>query len=285
LGLLLAPFLGCGEPAAIPPDKPPQQAAELAAQFDATTVGLIRGQVTWQGEVPVVPPIESPINIGAAIPAGKPTLSWKNPNAPVIDAQSRGVGQAVVFIRNVESHRAKPWDLPPVRIEQRDYGIHVRQGDGDALIGFVQRGANVEMMATQPVFHFLRARGAASFALTFPDPNRPRTRRLDKNGLVELSSAAGYSWMRGYLFVDEHPYYCLTDDKGRFELRNVPAGEYELVCWLPNWREASHDRDPESGVVVRLFFKPPLEKARHVVLSARGVGEVHFQVQTSDFPR
>jgi hypothetical protein len=235
--------------------------------------------------MPIVPPIHSPINIGSAFPFGKPTLAWKNPHAPVVDPGHRGVGNAVVFLRKVDLRRARPWDLPPVRVDQHDYQIHVWQGDVDAPVGFVERGAGVQMVSTQPVFHFLRARGAASFSLTFPDPHKPRTRRFNESGLVELSSAAGYSWMRGYLFVDEHPYYCRTDASGRFQLREVPAGEYELVCWLPNWHEASHERDPESGLIVRLFFKAALEKAAPVAVQPGVVSQVSFQVKAGDFQR
>jgi len=64
--------------------------------------------------------------------------------------------------------------------------------------------------------------------------------------------------MRGYLFVDDHPYYARSDAEGQFVLPLVPAGRYELVCWMPNWLKARHERDPESGFVTRLFFQPPL---------------------------
>jgi len=93
---------------------------------------------------------------------------------------------------------------------------------------------------------------------------------------VELTSAAGHFWMRGYLFVDDHPYYVRSDAEGRFRLTNVPPGHYEVVCWRPDWREERHERDPESSLVTRLFFRPPLESARPIQVLPKGTAAVEL---------
>jgi hypothetical protein len=40
-----------------------------------------------------------------------------------------------------------------------------------------------------------------------------------------------HPWMRGWVRVFNHPYYAVTDEHGRFELKNAPAGEWQLVIW------------------------------------------------------
>ena len=119
----------------------------------------------------------------------------------------------------------------------------------------------------------------------FPDPDRPLTRSLNEKGVVELTSAAGYYWMRAYLFVDDHPYYARTDKEGRFSLEQVPPGKYELVCWMPNWLEARHERDPESGVITRLFFQPPVALVQKVELGKQESKEIRFSLWMRDFQR
>ena len=37
------------------------------------------------------------------------------------------------------------------------------------------------------------------------------------------------------IFVVPHPYYAVTDESGKFELTDVPPGEYELVAWHEGW--------------------------------------------------
>jgi hypothetical protein len=129
----------------------------------------------------------------------------------------------------------------------------------------------------------LHAGGANFFTLAFPDPNRPLTRRLDRSGLTEFTSAAACFWMRAYLFVADHPYFCRTDGNGNFTLPQVPAGHYELVCWHPNWRERGHDRDPESALLSRLYFQAPVELVRQVEVTAGATVTASFALTTANF--
>jgi hypothetical protein len=265
-------------PAAPGPAPEPPPAA--GSTFDPATAGTITGRVTWTGPVPAVPPLEGWVEV--AVGSDTQHVVQENPNAPAIGPDG-GVGRAVVFLRGVDVRHGRPWDHPPVRVEQRDYRLHVLQGNGDGRDGFVRRGDAVEMTAAGPAFYALHAGGAAFFSLTFPDPDVPRRRALDRAGLVELTSAAGHFWMRAYLFVDEHPYYAHTDAAGRFALPQVPPGEYEVVCWLPSWREAGHDRDAETSLVTRLRFRSPVERVQKVQLGPGQAREVTFTLSAEDF--
>jgi Polysaccharide lyase family 4, domain II len=100
-----------------------------------------------------------------------------------------------------------------------------------------------------------------------------------------LSSAAGYFWMRGYLFVDDHPYYARTDANGAFTLDAVPPGKYELVCWLANWHVAKQERDPETAFVSRIVFQPPVELSQSVLLQPTATVEATFAVSEELFAR
>jgi hypothetical protein len=141
----------------------------------------------------------------------------------------------------------------------------IHQGDGPLrTIGFVRRSDEIAIVSRQSRFHSLRARGPAFWTLTLPEPDRPRTRRMDQAGVIELSSGANYFWMHAYLWVCDHPYYAMTDAAGRWSLSGVPAGEYDLVAWLPDWRTVREERDPETGMIARYVFRPPFEAKQRV---------------------
>jgi plastocyanin len=40
-----------------------------------------------------------------------------------------------------------------------------------------------------------------------------------------------HAWMSGWIVVQEHPYYAVTDESGTFSLTDVPAGDYEVKVW------------------------------------------------------
>jgi hypothetical protein len=263
-------------------DSPDQSGKEAASRFNPATAGTIRGRVSWQGDVPQVPRFEERLNLPPDTPP-QPRVVRENPNAPVVDPKTGGVAHAVVFLRGVDPRLARPWDHPLVCVEQRDKRLHVVQGKTIGRVGFVRTGEAVEMVSRETVFHVLHASGAAYFTLTFPDAEQPLRRPFRKKGLVELSSAAGYYWMRAYLFVDDHPYYTQTDEQGRFVLEQVPPGKYEVVCWLPNWKKERHERDPESGLITRLFLGPPAEKAGQVDLRTGESSVIDFVFWAANF--
>ena len=87
---------------------------------------------------------------------------------------------------------------------------------------------------------------------------------------MEFSSAASYFWARAYLFVSEHPYLVRTDSEGNFTLSQVPAGDYEIVFWHPNWRIAESERDADSWQTSRLTFARPAEVRRTITVAPGG---------------
>lgn len=272
---------GCEDRAA-PPAAATEGPAQTGQDFDAATAGAIRGRVIWQGAIPNVPSYHSPLSPGNEH-TGQLRQTWPNPNAPRIDSQSKAVAGVVVFLRGIDPRRARPWDHAPVRVELRDYQIHVCQGDRDASSGFVRRGDAITMLSRQAIYHSLRVRGAAFFARAFPDADQPCKQRLDQAGIVELSSGCGYFWMHARLFVTDHPYYTHTDSQGGFLLPQVPAGTYELVAWLPDWHEAQRELDAETALICRLTFRPPIEVTRSITITPRQTQDTSLTLPASRF--
>ena len=141
------------------------------------------------------------------------------------------------------------------------------------------------MISNGPELEKLRVRGAAYFTLAFPQPDKPLRRTLSQPGLVELCSAVGNFWARSWVFVVEHPYYVRTDESGHFSLDRVPDGDYELVCWLPDWRVERVERDPELLSPTRVWFRKPLEKSMGVKVERGQITKTDFTMGLLDFSR
>lgn len=244
------------------------------APFDPAASGRITGQVRWNGEIPSVENFIYP----TLSPSGAFEMrAYASPHHPKIDPASRGLEGAVVYLRGITVPAAKPWDLPPVSVEMLDRNIRIRKGDGEPrLVGFVRRGDSVAMQSKEAVFHSLRARGAAYFSLAFPDRDQPLSRTFDRNGIVHLSSGAGYYWASAYLFVDESPYFALTDREGRFTFDKVPTGPVEVVAWHPNRKYNRQERDPETSVTTRQTWADPHQSSKSVTVERGNASAVEL---------
>jgi hypothetical protein len=269
-----------------PPQPPEESPAPLPAApaFDEAASGTVAGRVVWSGELPQVPPYRAPANPVAEQHDNVKRL-WANPNLPVVEPQTGGVKDAVVFLRGIDPARARPWDHPPVRVEFRDDELFVVQGDYAGRRGFVRCGETFAAVSKRPAFETLQARGSAFFSLTLPDADQARARRLDRAGVVELSSGAGRFWMRGHLFVAEHPYFARTDAAGRFTLPKVPAGKYQLVCWHTNWHEDVREHDADSYCISRLTFRPAAAVVQEIEVRPGATGAATFTLSVKDFAR
>jgi hypothetical protein len=213
------------------------------------------------------------------VPGGRADrVSRPAPNAPVVNPVNGGVVGALVYLNGITAS-AEEWNYPLVSLELNEERQMVRQGGGPARsIGLVRRGDAVTIVSKEERFHALRARGAAFWTFTLPDVDRPIVKRLDRSGIVELSSAAGYYWMHAYLFVSDHPYCAITDADGHFEWPRVPAGDYELITWMPSWDVVRFERDPESTAVVRVVFGPHHEWRQKIAVRANETTTVSTNV-------
>ncbi len=240
----------------------PAPATPLATKFDPKATGTIRGQILWSGPLPKIDPIKLPIPPPGAI------AEAPNPNAPIIDPKSLGMNQVLVYLRNVDPARSRPWPHEPVEVAFDKSRLEIRQGKFAGRIGIVRRGDDIACISREKTNSILEARGASVFSIPLIDPDKTTRRRLNDSGILELSSGSALFWLRAHLWIGEHPYATLTDAAGAFELPQVPAGNYELVCWSPNWKIKRRERHPEFGEIERLIFEDALQQASPIAVTA-----------------
>jgi hypothetical protein len=277
---LLLPILflstGCASDVPAFESTQPDSPAEPGTTFDLTTCGRISGRVTWNGPIPT--PQGFLYGVPRANGLGFEFRTAENPNRPRIDPHTRAVGDAVVFLRGVDPAASRPWDLPPVGVEMGQGTITIIQGERRGRVGFVRRGNAISASSNENVYHVLRGRGAAFFGLTLPEPKHPVSRTLAKPGRVELSSGTGLYWASADLFVADHPYYTITSADGQFAFERVPAGNVEVVIWMPSWQPARMERDPDSTQVARQSYGPPIERVMAATIDPSHAAEITLSV-------
>lgn len=287
-GLLLWILYTPRRPKPLYPVREPVPQTGLATEFDKTRCGSVRGTVEWVGPLPVVEPIRL-LNVRVP-PAETPTAP--NPNAPRVFGGR--VAEAVVYLVGVDSRRSTPWKPDRVCVEVKRSELLIKQGDHTGRVGIVHRGDAVTLVSREaadpssggPALHSIRGRGAAFFTQMLPVPDKPVSRLLRDAGIVELSSGSGYYWLRAYLLVSDHSYVAVTGPDGAFHFADVPDGDYELVCWMPNWHVDRFENDPELSIwggPARMVFQGAVEKRQRIVVTAGQPTGINFTLSTAVF--
>ncbi len=249
-------------------------AATLSAQdYQVVAVengGTISGTVKWAGPMPHLMPVS--INKDPLIcdPNSKKTRDLER----LIIGRQAGVANTVVFLKDIS--RGKAMDLPQQRrfLDQRfcRYEPHI-------LV--VPAESELQMKSSDATLHTIHMDGAATYNLPFPFTNQIITRKMPTVGLVSLRCNGGHTWMNAEMFVVPHPYYAVTDESGKFELSDVPPGEYQLVAWHEGWnvmrQEAMYDVLTEKRTQ-RPVFAPARTWEKKVSVQPNSGAVVNFVI-------
>lgn len=202
-------------------------ADKTGADDKATIVGIVR----FNG----VRPIRKPLRLIEK--GGKRSDCHKLHTTDLLD-ESRLVSEkgevANVFVYVKKGIEKKSYPLPekPAVLNQDKCMFRPRvQG--------IRVGQEFVMRNSDPLTHNVRsfARRNRAFNVAQP-PNTPdRTRKFTAGERAVKIQCDIHPWMTAYYFVMEHPYFAVTNEKGQFKIRGLPAGEYTLVAWHEEFGE------------------------------------------------
>ena len=198
----------------------------------------------------------------------------------VCDAATKGLGNVVVWIDKISKGKKKV--KGDFTIDQKNCHYHPH-------ISIVPTRSTLHIKSSDPILHNVHvykgapdaphAMAADVLNLAFKDSDvapAPFDRRsLRKPGFYYLKCDNGHYWMSAYIWVVEHPYYAVTDSKGAFELKDVPAGTYTLKFWHENWRAKPVEAD---GKVMDYSYGKPITHSVSVTVKPGAASEANWQV-------
>jgi plastocyanin len=183
----------------------------------AVQAGTIEGRVTYQGEVP------------------KYALADDfNRRADLFEVhrKDQGLRFAVVYLRgNVPARREDPRKLAAAVVDQKEYTflphvLAVRDGQPVKFINSDLANHNVHSTALElanQINIYTGLGGGQEHCFAANRAYRPIRLGCDIHG-----------WMRGWIYVFDHPWFAVTDASGRFTLSDVPEGTYQLEVRQPD---------------------------------------------------
>ena len=120
----------------------------------------------------------------------------------------------------------------------------------------VLKGSTVDFTNDDTVSHnvFSPPGSATTFNLGVYGPGIKKAVTFNNPGEVLLLCSL-HPEMSAYVIVLQNPYFTMTDDKGAFEIKDVPPGTYQLKIWNEKLKETSMQVNVEAGKTAVVKFE------------------------------
>ena len=145
------------------------------------------------------------------------------PSEKYLITSERGIRNAVVYIVSIKGGKANPKIDALVENTKCAFVPHVG-------VGFV--GNNFTTKNADPMFHNIHTYidGKTVYNIGLPNQGAVVSKPLRKAGLMEITCDA-HPWMHGYVYIFDHPYAAVSNEKGAFEMKDIPPGQYNIEAW------------------------------------------------------
>jgi hypothetical protein len=204
--------------------KSPQPASPAAApdakKVDESKAGTIAGKVVVDGTLPQNAAIQM---------ASDPACEAGNTEGAAQEtyvASDGGLQNVFVYIKDGLGNKYL-FDTPtdPVKMEQKGchYVPHV--------LG-IRVAQPLQVVNADSTMHNVHGMPTANREFNFsqPVPMTSTVTFTTKEVMIPFKCDV-HSWMHSYIGVLDHPYFAVTGNGGKFDLRTVPAGTYTIEAW------------------------------------------------------
>jgi plastocyanin len=118
-------------------------------------------------------------------------------------------------------------------------------------------GSTVEFPNSDPVYHNVFSLSKTKkFDLGRYPTGRSKTVTFNKPGLVKVYCDM-HSQMNAFILVLPNPYFTLTDERGNYSIRDIPAGIYTVKAWFARLPEITASVTIHAGETTTLDFEFP----------------------------
>ncbi len=187
--------------------------------------GDIKGKVKYDGK----PPKKKPLRMDADPVCGSSHSSKVFAESFKVNANGE-LAECIVYLKDVSYSGGIP--NTAVELDQKGciYMPHV--------FG-IQAGQELLIKNSDATLHNIHSMPKKNKEFNFAMPKVVKTKKakFDSSEDPFYIKCDVHPWMKTWVLVSDHPYYAVTDSNGNYEIKGVPAGTYEVVCWQEKFKK------------------------------------------------
>lgn len=125
-------------------------------------------------------------------------------------------------------------------------------------------GSKLLLKNSDPILHTVHARLGQETLFNVGLPRwRQVTKWLSRSGIIRIDCDVLHTWMSAAIVVTSSPFFAITDPRGRFDIGELPAGEYEMTSWHEKLGTRSRRLVITSGSLARIdIIYGPIQRLR-----------------------
>ena len=120
----------------------------------------------------------------------------------------------------------------------------------------VMTPGEIEIKNSDGILHNIHTYSTANASINKAQPKfkKVMTEKFEKPEIIKVQCDA-HSWMQGWVVVQAHRYYAVTDEGGAFKLDNVPAGKHKVEVWHETLGKMTQEVEVKAGAPTKVTFE------------------------------
>ncbi|MBI4431111.1 MAG: hypothetical protein HY587_05315 [Candidatus Omnitrophica bacterium] len=230
----------------------------LAVSF--SEAGIVSGTATFDGTVPTMKAIKMDSDPYCALQHTQSLFK-----ETVIVGENGSLKNVFVYVKSSEELDAMIENgeitapTAPVVMDQK--GCHY-----EPHVFGIMVGQPLEIRNSDQTLHNVHAMPKQGGAFNIGMPGKPEPWSINKafkvKEIMVPIKCDVHSWMSSFAGVLDHPFYSVTDAQGKFEIKDLPPGDYVIEAWHEKLGTSEQTVTVADGAPVAISFvftKPAAE--------------------------
>lgn len=236
------PLLGCGGQPTETPATESKAVPAAPAAAAVTGSAVVTGKITYEGEPPAVEKVKLNADPKCAALHKGGLERWQ------LHVKDGGLADVLVYVKTGVSGSYPPPAEPAV-LDQKgcDYVPHMLTMRAKQPLRIRNSDDTLHNIHPRPKLN-------AEFNIGQPRQGMESTRNFDKPEVMIPVGCDVHPWMRAYISVFDHPFYAVSKEGGSFEIKGLPAGEYEIEAFHGKLKGQTQKVSVKDGETATLDF-------------------------------